>query len=62
MKHKETKLTAIPPEVKEKVKLRDKGRCIVCGAPGIPCENKALKGYDSQLGLSQFEYGLFIDV
>ena len=28
----------------------------------LKSENKALKGYDSQLGLSQFEYGLLIDV
>lgn len=31
MKHKETKATAIPPEVKRKVFARDNRRCIVCG-------------------------------
>lgn len=36
MKHKETKATAIPPEVKRKVHARDRGRCIVCGDPGLP--------------------------
>ena len=35
-KHKETKQTSISSKVKLKVKARDKGRCIVCGAPGIP--------------------------
>lgn len=36
MKHKETKATSIPMEVKRRVWARDKGRCIVCGAPGLP--------------------------
>lgn len=34
--HKETKATKIPIEVKMKVNKRDGGRCIICGAPGIP--------------------------
>lgn len=32
------------------------------GEKSLKSENKALKGYDTQLGLSQFEYGLFINV
>lgn len=36
MKHKETKATAISREVALKVKERDKGRCIICGARGNP--------------------------
>lgn len=36
MKHKETKATAIPMAVKLKVKARDRGRCIICGDPGLP--------------------------
>ena len=36
MKHKETKATSIPNMVKDKVKARDGGRCIVCGSPGLP--------------------------
>ena len=35
-KHKETKATSISPKVKNKVKARDGGRCIICGAPGLP--------------------------
>lgn len=34
--HTMTKKTAISSAVKNKVKARDKGRCIVCGAPGLP--------------------------
>ena len=36
MKHKEIKATAISQEVKIKVWRRDQGRCIICGAPGLP--------------------------
>lgn len=34
--HKMTKATAIPESVKRKVYARDGGKCVVCGAPGIP--------------------------
>lgn len=34
--HKETKATKIPIDVKRKVYMRDRGKCIVCGQPGIP--------------------------
>lgn len=34
--HKMTKATAIPESVKRKVYARDRGKCVVCGAPGIP--------------------------
>ncbi len=34
--HKETKATRIPIEVKEKVFMRDRGKCVVCGEPGTP--------------------------
>ena len=34
--HKETKATRIPTEVKEKVFMRDRGKCVVCGEPGVP--------------------------
>jgi len=36
MAHKETKATAISPEVKIKVRERDNGRCIICHRPGLP--------------------------
>lgn len=39
--HTETKRTAIPPDVKASVALRDSlygpATCIICGAPGMPC-------------------------
>ncbi len=35
--HRLTKATAIPGSVKERVRKRDQGRCILCGAPGMPC-------------------------
>ena len=34
--HKETKATAIPPEVKKAVALRDGNRCIFCQRWGAP--------------------------
>lgn len=34
--HEETRRTRIPERVKRKVYARDGGRCIVCGAPGLP--------------------------
>ena len=34
--HKQTKATRIPPKVRERVRERDNGRCIICGAEGIP--------------------------
>lgn len=36
--HKRTKITQIPPMVKYRVWLRDKGKCVLCGrwAPGEP--------------------------
>ena len=34
--HKMTKATSIPESVKRKVYTRDRGKCVVCGAPGIP--------------------------
>ena len=34
--HKMTKATQIPNDVKQKVFIRDNGKCIVCGSPGIP--------------------------
>ena len=34
--HKMTKATSIPNEVKRKVYMRDGGKCVVCGKPGIP--------------------------
>lgn len=36
MKSKRTKLTDIPPKVKQAVYIRDKGLCIICGKQGIP--------------------------
>ena len=35
-KSKRAKATDIPKEVKAKVYERDKGKCIVCGAQGVP--------------------------
>lgn len=35
--HRLTKATAIPDSVKERVRERDRGRCIICGAEGFPC-------------------------
>lgn len=35
--HTETKHTAIPARVKERVRARDGGNCIICGSPGEPC-------------------------
>lgn len=34
--HKETKATAIPKRVKDAVRARDGGFCILCGRPGDP--------------------------
>ena len=34
--HTMTKKTAISSAVRNKVKARDGGRCIICGAPGLP--------------------------
>lgn len=34
--HKMTKATSIPIEVKKKVYMRDGGKCVVCGKPGLP--------------------------
>lgn len=34
--HKETKATAIPERVKDAVRARDKGRCVLCGYQGDP--------------------------
>jgi 5-methylcytosine-specific restriction endonuclease McrA len=34
--HRRTKACAIPKDVKQRVYERDKGRCIFCGAPGLP--------------------------
>ena len=34
--HKMTKATSIPNEVKKKVYMRDGGKCVVCGKPGLP--------------------------
>ena len=31
-----TKATSIPNEVKRKVYMRDGGKCVVCGKPGLP--------------------------
>lgn len=31
-----TKATSIPIEVKKKVYIRDGGKCVVCGKPGLP--------------------------
>lgn len=31
-----TKATSIPIEVKKKVYMRDGGKCVVCGKPGLP--------------------------
>lgn len=36
MKSRRTKALAIPYRVKQAVFERDKGQCIVCGAPGLP--------------------------
>lgn len=35
--HTETKRTAISRAVKAAVNARDRGECIICGAPGMPC-------------------------
>ena len=35
MKHRRTKATDIPKQVRMAVAIRDKGRCIICGRQGI---------------------------
>lgn len=35
MKHRRTKATDIPKQVRMAVAVRDKGRCIICGRQGI---------------------------
>ena len=52
MKHKETKATSIPNEVKLIVFSRDKGRCIICGAPGLP-EAHFIRRSQGGLGIEQ---------
>ena len=52
MKHKETKATSISHEVKIKVYQRDKGRCIICGRPGLP-EAHYLRRSQGGLGIEQ---------
>lgn len=52
MKHKETKATSIPNEVKLIVFGRDKGRCIICGAPGLP-EAHFIRRSQGGLGIEQ---------
>lgn len=52
MKHKETKATSIPSEVKIKVFRRDRGRCIICGAQGLP-EAYYIRRSQGGLGIEQ---------
>lgn len=52
MKHKETKATSIPNEVKLIVFSRDKGRCVICGAPGLP-EAHFIRRSQGGLGIEQ---------
>ena len=52
MKHKETKATEIPIKVKLKVRERDGGRCIICGAPGLP-EAHFIRRSRGGLGIEQ---------
>ena len=52
MKHKEIKATAISQEVKIKVWRRDQGRCIICGAPGLP-EAHYIRRSQGGLGIEQ---------
>lgn len=35
MKHRRTKATDIPRQVRMAVAIRDKGKCIICGRQGI---------------------------
>lgn len=52
MKHKETKATAITPSLKITVYQRDKGRCVICGAPGLP-EAHYIRRSQGGLGIEQ---------
>lgn len=52
MKHKETIATSIPNEVKIKVAARDRGRCIICGARGLP-EAHFIRRSQGGLGIEQ---------
>lgn len=52
MKYKETKATSISPEVKIKVFRRDKGCCVICGAPGLP-EAHYIRRSQGGLGIEQ---------
>lgn len=52
MKHKETRATAISPSVKLNVYQRDRGRCIICGAPGLP-EAHFIRRSQGGLGIEQ---------
>ena len=52
MKHKRTKATDIPKKVKERVAIRDDGRCIICGQLGIPNAHY-IKRSQGGLGIEQ---------
>ena len=52
MKRKETKATSITPSLKLMVYRRDKGRCVICGAPGLP-EAHFIRRSQGGLGIEQ---------
>ena len=50
--HNQTKATNISREVKLRVYERDKGRCIICGSPGLP-EAHYIRRSQGGLGIEQ---------
>ncbi len=52
MASRRTKALAIPKSVKDRVYERDKGRCILCGRPGVPNAHFIARS-QSGLGIEQ---------